>query len=188
MYNNLYIINYGNFMNLLTQKQQNFFDAVYSYTKEHGFPPTITDLCDIFSVSIGTVQQYFYALEKKGFIKRENNKGRGLKFLIDTPEEDNEYIKIPIIKSILKNSENVFGSENIENFFKFPKKIFNKQKKIYAVHFPDSFVIFVPDKNKDKESLIITYKNKRLYLRKACECKKDILIGNVIYILQKKTN
>jgi SOS-response transcriptional repressor LexA len=175
-------------MNRLTLKQQRFFDTVYSFTKEHGFPPTITDLCEIFSVSIGTVQQYFFALEKKGFIKRENNKGRGLKFLIEQSEEENEYLKIPIIKSKLINTENVFGSENTEGFFKFPKKIFDKEKKIYAVHFPDSFVIFVPGQDKKKKDLIITYKNKRLSLKKADECGKDIHIGWVIYILQKKIN
>jgi len=175
-------------MNGLILKQQKFFDTVYSYTREHGFPPTITDLCEIFNVSIGTVQQYFFALEKKGFIRRENNKGRGLRFLVDQPEEDDEYLKIPIIKSGLKNTENVFGSENTEGFFKFPKKIFRNGKKIYAVHFPDCFVLFVPYEDKKKDAWIIIYKEKKLHLVNSGETGNWKKIGSVIYVLQKKTH
>ncbi len=57
----------------LTQKQQKVFDFIQAFLKRNERAPTLNEIAKHFEFkSVGTVQDYISALEKKGFISRES--------------------------------------------------------------------------------------------------------------------
>ncbi|MGM0607634.1 MAG: LexA family protein [Candidatus Muiribacteriota bacterium] len=172
----------------LTEKQHNFLTNIMTFQKKQGYPPSISDLCKILGVSIGTVQQYFFALEKKGYIKRENNKGRGLKITAGFSYTDENYINIPIISDKLPDKQSFFSRENIIGNFKFPDGLF-PEKKIYSVFIKKNFILFTPLKNKKnvkKNSLFLIIFEGEMLIKKGELPKKADLLGKVIYVLSRK--
>ncbi|MFW5782388.1 MAG: LexA family protein [Candidatus Muiribacteriaceae bacterium] len=163
----------------LTKKQEAFLNELVTYTEENGFPPTITELCKVFGVSIGTVQQYFFALERKGVIKRDNNKGRGIRILIDLPHSDGrKNIIIPLISSPLKDRKNVFSKENVIGKISIPQGLFEKER-LAAAKLDDNLLFFATD---DKEKGISIYEsdgNLTLSANKSANS-----LGKVVYTLR----
>jgi repressor LexA len=57
----------------LTQKQQNVFEFLQNFMKKNERAPTLNEIAKHFEFkSVGTVQDYISALEKKGVISRES--------------------------------------------------------------------------------------------------------------------
>jgi len=57
----------------LTEKQQKVFDFIQSFIKKNERAPTLSEIAKHFEFkSVGTVQDYIDALEKKGVISRES--------------------------------------------------------------------------------------------------------------------
>lgn len=62
-------------MNKLTQKQKEFYLALKYFIDEKKYTPSIRELGEIMCFSsTATTHFYMKALEKKGFIKRINNR------------------------------------------------------------------------------------------------------------------
>ncbi|MFA5338829.1 MAG: transcriptional repressor LexA [Candidatus Omnitrophota bacterium] len=77
----------------LTAKQEKVLKFIRERVGER-LPPTIREIAGEIGVSsTGTVRDYLAALQKKGYLKRTNNKSRAIE-LLDSPN------KIPIISSI----------------------------------------------------------------------------------------
>lgn len=63
----------------ITQKQKNALEAIYDSLETSGFPPTLAELCEKLNLSSNqAVLNNLNALQKKGFIKRETGKDRGM--------------------------------------------------------------------------------------------------------------
>ena len=60
----------------LTYKQLKFFNKLKEFMKEKGYVPTIRELGEYVGLnSPATIKTYLDILEKKGYIKRINNRG-----------------------------------------------------------------------------------------------------------------
>ncbi|MFA5479595.1 MAG: winged helix-turn-helix transcriptional regulator [Candidatus Muiribacteriota bacterium] len=171
-------------MNKLTVKQQEFLEKIVYFKKNNGYPPTISDLCSMLNVSIGTVQQYFFALEKKGIIKRENNKGRGLKLLVSLPETDGDYINIPVFSEKLNNNENILANENVTGWFRFPKILF-KTTTLYALSLKNKIIFFSPQKKYKKADVCLFFNRKKFFSDVLTRGLNSINLGKVLYVLVK---
>jgi repressor LexA len=69
-------------MKLLTEKQQSVLDFVVNYRREHGYTPSIRDICTGFGFSGPmAAMNHLKALEKKGFIRRSQAAARGIQVL-----------------------------------------------------------------------------------------------------------
>lgn len=67
-------------MNTITLKQKKVLELIYGSIKDSGFPPTLADLRSDLGVSSNqSILNFLDALEKKGFIEREDGKARGIK-------------------------------------------------------------------------------------------------------------
>lgn len=59
----------------LTRKQLGIFNKLKDFINERGYTPTIREFCKYVDLSsTATIKFYFDALEKKGYIKRINNR------------------------------------------------------------------------------------------------------------------
>ncbi|KZL93582.1 hypothetical protein [Clostridium magnum] len=64
----------------LTKKQIDFLKVLITYIKEHQFPPTIRELCELTGLkSTSTVKGYIDRLVEKGILEREDDKPRTLR-------------------------------------------------------------------------------------------------------------
>jgi len=88
-------------MDMLTQKQQEILEFVSRSTEGLGYPPSVREIAQHFDVNVNAIQRHLEALMKKGYLTREEGKGRALK----------------VVKSInvIKDGMNLV-SENLKNY------------------------------------------------------------------------
>lgn len=68
--------------NKLTFMQGLVLESIEKYYKENEESPTLVELCDMVGLyAKSTIQQHLKNLEKKGFIKREKKKKRGISII-----------------------------------------------------------------------------------------------------------
>jgi len=116
-------------MENLSSKQAQVLTFLMDFNAEHGFPPTIRELCDRFGYrSLNTAHFHLRSLEKKGYIQIHPGKGRG----ITLPEARRlPERKIPVVGRIAAGSP-ILALENIEDFLGIDKGFFGTEK-IFAV-------------------------------------------------------
>lgn len=72
----------------VTGTTRDVLDTIRAYITEHGYPPTVRDLCEIVGVrSTSTIAHHMTVLEARGWITREAGQPRTL-VLADPPPED----------------------------------------------------------------------------------------------------
>lgn len=71
-------------MQSLTIRQKQILEYLKNYQAEHGYPPSFREVAGHFKINLGTVQDHFKALTRKGYLSREVNRSRGLR-LIPSP-------------------------------------------------------------------------------------------------------
>lgn len=99
----------------LTAKQEKVLNFIRERVGER-LPPTIREIAREIGVSsTGTVRDYLAALQKKGYLKRTNNKSRAIELLDKSPN------KIPIISSIAAG-EPKLAYEDIEGYVEIARE------------------------------------------------------------------
>ncbi len=69
-------------MTALTKRQSEILRFIQQGVVHNGYPPTIREIASRFNLSsTRTVYDHVAALEKKGYVRRDRGKGRGLKLL-----------------------------------------------------------------------------------------------------------
>lgn len=58
-------------MDKLTLKQKRILDFIEKHRVENTYPPTLKEIGDNFGITIGTVQDHIYALQKKDILKEK---------------------------------------------------------------------------------------------------------------------
>lgn len=70
-------------MHGLTERQQEALRLIRASIDAHGYPPTLRELCTSMGIrSTNGVNDHLRALEKKGFIKREDLKSRSIRIRV----------------------------------------------------------------------------------------------------------
>lgn len=86
--------------NLLTKKQEETFAFVKSFFTKHKEAPTITELAEGLGLkSFRSVTQRLEQLEKKGLIKRDSFKRRGISVLENQTPASLGMMRVPVIAS-----------------------------------------------------------------------------------------
>ena len=86
----------------LTEKQSAMLTAIKDHIAEHGFPPTVRHLQELFNfASVNAVYQTMQALEKKNYIRRvEKGRARGLEVVGWRPGHEETGVTLPLIGRI----------------------------------------------------------------------------------------
>lgn len=108
----------------LTDKQQIILNYIREKISESGFPPTVREIGDRFGITVKGAYDHLKAIEKKGYIKTEQNKSRAIVVLDDSgiaPSAGG--ISIPLIGRIAAGSP-ILAEENIEDYLTFPEEMF----------------------------------------------------------------
>ena len=65
-------------METLTIRQKQILEYLRDYLTEKGYPPSFREVASHFKVNLGTIQDHLKALTRKGYLKREPNRSRGV--------------------------------------------------------------------------------------------------------------
>ena len=117
--------------NELNKREKAILKYIEKQVKENGYPPSVREIGKGVGLSsTATVHTYIIGLEKKGYIKKENQKGRTLKLLkggLEGQEQitnkpvynGKELVDVPVIGKITAG-EPILAVENITDTFPIP--------------------------------------------------------------------
>jgi repressor LexA len=101
----------------LTEKQQLVFDFIRSSITERGYPPTLREIGEHFRIrSTNGVNDHLKALERKGYLQREELKSRALRPV----GSSGEAIEVPIVGRVAAGRP-ILAVENVEDTVKVDK-------------------------------------------------------------------
>lgn len=107
----------------LTEKQQAIFYFVKNTIEDSGYPPTVREVADRFEITVKGAYDHLKAIEKKGYIKTEQNKSRAIVILTDDDAPDPKSAAIPLVGRIAAGTP-VLARENIEDYLALPESAF----------------------------------------------------------------
>ena len=117
--------------NELNKREKAILKYIEKQIKENGYPPSVREIGKGVGLSsTATVHTYITGLEKKGYIKKENQKGRTLKLLkggLDcqqkieekTAYSGKELVDVPVIGKITAGAP-ILAVENVTDTFPIP--------------------------------------------------------------------
>ena len=120
--------------NVLNKREKAILDYIEKQSKINGYPPSVREIGKAVGLkSTATVHAYISALEEKGYVKKESQKGRTLKLLKGGLEESNpnqqtfdksfysgrEMVDVPVLGKITAG-EPILAFENITDTFPIP--------------------------------------------------------------------
>lgn len=96
----------------ITGPQRRTLQKLQRFVKQRGFPPTIQELADILGISHASAHDQVNQLVRKGYMRREPRKARGLAIIRDPEDEMPDMVPVPVVGRVAAGQP-VFAEENI---------------------------------------------------------------------------
>jgi repressor LexA len=84
----------------LTEVQIRTLRAIQDFIIQRGFPPTTQELAGVLGVSPPTAHEQLGQLVRKGYIRREPRKARGLVVIREAEEEVADLVAVPLLGTV----------------------------------------------------------------------------------------
>ena len=107
-------------MKELTQKQRKVLEFLTSYTKKYGYPPTVREIGKHFGFFWTAARGFLKSLERKGFIKINPARSRGIEIIGLKPAEA---LKAPLLGKI-RAGKPILAVEDTESHIFIDKSLF----------------------------------------------------------------
>jgi len=105
-------------MKAITRRQSEVLDYIKAFIDSHHFPPTIREISDHFSISVKGAYDHVKALERKAFIRLDNNRSRTIEVL-DGSGPGDRLVEIPILGNVAAGLP-LLAAENREGSVRMP--------------------------------------------------------------------
>ncbi len=100
-------------MQRLTSRQQEIYDYLARHLEEHGYPPTLREICSEFGMkSTRAASDHLLALARKGYITRTRDRSRGIELIGPRPASGGQ--SVPLVGRIAAG-EPLLAQENISD-------------------------------------------------------------------------
>ena len=122
-------------MEKITTKQAETLTFIKKYIVEHGFPPSVREICKGMDLSSpATVHAHLKQLEKKGLIRKESSKFRTIELLVENEFEDksDKLVKVPLLGKISCGSP-IEAIEQPDEFFDLPASLIPAKETIFTL-------------------------------------------------------
>ena len=124
----------------LTKRQQQILAYIGQHTGEHGYPPTVREIALFMGIkSPNGVNDHLHALEKKGFLVRDEKKSRGLTLKIAAPpspppkpEVQSELIRIPIIGQVAAGVP-ILAEQNVSDTMQLDRRLLGRHGSLFGL-------------------------------------------------------
>lgn len=120
----------------LTKRQEEILEFIKAHIRKSGFPPTITETQQEFSFkSPNAVQEHLKALARKGWIRRNPNKWRGVE-VVGTDKyrngDDRSTVAVPMVGRVAAGSP-LLAQENIEGTISVDRSLIGLTTGLFAL-------------------------------------------------------
>jgi repressor LexA len=119
----------------LTQRQQEILDFVSRSIREHGYPPTIREIGEAFGIrSPNGVNDHLKALQRKGYLAREDLKSRALcpKSFLEQVQLTGRAVEVPIVGRVAAGKP-ILAVENIEDRVLVDRFFLGTDNQVFAL-------------------------------------------------------
>jgi len=96
----------------ITNPQRRTLKEIRRFLRQRGFPPTIKELADILGVSHASAHDQVNQLVRKGYLRREPRKARGLAIICEPENETLNLLPVPVVGQVAAGQP-IFAEENI---------------------------------------------------------------------------
>ena len=111
-------------MRPLTERQQQIYNLIKKIIQTTGMPPTRAEIAQKLGFrSDNAAEEHLKALAKKGAIEMIAGSSRGIRLLLEQPEETSEFEGIPLIGKVAAGSP-ILAQEHIETHYQMSPTLF----------------------------------------------------------------
>ncbi|OCG15322.1 repressor LexA [Gilliamella sp. Fer1-1] len=111
-------------MRPLTARQQQIYDLIKDNIQTTGMPPTRAEIAKKLGFrSANAAEEHLKALAKKGAIEMIAGSSRGIRLLLETPVEQNDFEGLPLIGQVAAGSP-ILAQEHIESHYQVDPSLF----------------------------------------------------------------
>ena len=108
-------------MKTLTSRQNEVLLCITAFVEEHGYPPTIREIAERFSISVKGAYDHVKALEKKGRLKLGENRSRAIEVL-SRDRGEARISEVPLLGAVAAGRP-IFADENFEGSVQVPREM-----------------------------------------------------------------
>jgi len=113
----------------LTRRQQEVLDYINGCIESRGYPPTLREIGEHFGIrSTNGVNDHLKALERKGFLAREDMKSRALRPVAGS----GQLCEIPLVGQVAAGVP-LLAVENIEDTVKIDRFFIGPSREVFAL-------------------------------------------------------
>jgi repressor LexA len=113
----------------LTDRQREVLDFITDSIRKRGYPPTLREIGSHFGIrSTNGVNDHLRALEKKGYLHREDLKSRALRPLMT--EED--FVDVPVLGKVAAGQP-MLAVQNYEDTVKVDRFFIGQSREVFAL-------------------------------------------------------
>ena len=114
-------------MRPLTERQQQIYDLIKENIQTTGMPPTRAEIAQKLGFrSANAAEEHLKALAKKGAIEMIAGSSRGIRLLLEQPDDPNEIEGLPLIGKVAAGSP-ILAQEHIESHYQVSPSLFKPQ-------------------------------------------------------------
>ena len=114
-------------MRPLTERQQQIYDLIKENIQTTGMPPTRAEIAQKLGFrSANAAEEHLKALAKKGAIEMIAGSSRGIRLLLEQPDDSNEFEGLPLIGKVAAGSP-ILAQEHIESHYQVSPSLFKPQ-------------------------------------------------------------
>ncbi|MBU8913943.1 MAG: transcriptional repressor LexA [Spirochaetales bacterium] len=118
-------------MKAITKRQSEVLSYIKTFIHDHKFPPTMREISLGFSISVKGAYDHVKALEKKQFIKLDNNRCRTIEVLGEDTDT-NRTVDVPVLGNVAAGVP-LLAEENLEGTVRLPQE-FVRRGPHFALH------------------------------------------------------
>jgi repressor LexA len=113
----------------LTDRQRQVLDFISASIRKRGYPPTLREIGSHFGIrSTNGVNDHLRALEKKGFLHREDLKSRALRPIFT----EDEFVEVPVLGKVAAGQP-MLAVQNYEDTVKIDRFFIGQNREVFAL-------------------------------------------------------
>jgi repressor LexA len=113
----------------LTDRQRQVLDFISDSIRKRGYPPTLREIGSHFGIrSTNGVNDHLRALEKKGFLHREDLKSRALRPLFT----EDDFVDVPVLGKVAAGQP-MLAVQNYEDSVKVDRFFIGQNREVFAL-------------------------------------------------------
>jgi len=117
----------------LTKRQEKVLDYITNSITERGYPPTLREIGHHMGIrSTNGVNDHLRALERKGYLKREDMKSRALRPVNVDDKKPHDNVRIPVVAKVTAGQP-VLSEQNIEDYITVDRVLIGGAKEVFGM-------------------------------------------------------